>query len=549
MMPNFKKMRLDGRINTRQLFFLFTLLAGLFAIWPFNDFQFMLSPGDHGRDLYCFKKSLDGALPYRDYSWLFGPLMPYYYGLFFRVCGVSIQTVLLGQNILILAVGLMLYLTGILFIPPTLAFVCAAWYWAYRGIEFFYTYNHSGALLCLVTALYWVLRYIRRPQKHCVYWGALALMGLLLIRVNLGVSTLVAFFSALMVIDWAKKDPDRKRMRRTYAGLTALLLVISLLVYAYLLYPMPSYVLGQTFPFQKSFRTDITPGPVASLKAFWSTLIVNSTHDPGRVIIVIILGLSLIQTAISFRKGSIDKTEGLNLKLAYGTILLFIIVTLHEFIGSGVHYRLFWILPLFMILMFIIISTGTRAIPTSAVRALIFITLVMLPLTSIYRKANLVGILKKDPLILLQVGPNKVYLQSPVDVIQTMTHVSRFIKDHTREDEKILALPFDPLYYFLSERDGASRQLIFFDHKNITVEQEKEVIANLIKYRVRYILISNRAVSPQEHLGILGETYCTLLYSYIQNHYRPVALYGPWLAPSGWGWNHAVKIYERFGND
>lgn len=548
MISYFKKVFQDGR-NVKRLFFLLTVLVGALSLWPYNDFQFMLSTGDHGRDLYCFKKSLDGALPIRDYSWLFGPVMPYYYGLIFRVCGVSIQSVLLGQNILVLATGVMLYLTGTLFIPPTLAFVCAAWYWAYRGVEFFYTYNHSGALFCLVTALYWLLRYIRRPRKLCVYGGALALLGLLLIRINLGVSTLAAFFSSLMVVDWAKKEPSRRPMRRTYAGLIGLLLTVTVLVYGGLLYGLPSYVLGQTFPFQKIYRTDITPGPAESLKVFWFTLIANSTHDAGRVIIFIILALSLLQTILSFRKGAIDRPQRLNLILVCGGILLFIAVTLHEFIASGVHYRLFWILPLFITLMFIIVSTGTRAIPTPAIRFLIFITLAMLPLTSLYRNANLIRILKKDPLTLLHIGPNKVYLQSPVDMIQTVTHVSRFIKDHTRQGEKIFALPFDPLYYFLSGRDGASRQLMFFDHRNITEEQEQDAIADLEKHRVRYILISNRAISPQEQLGVLGETYCRLLYRYIQNHYQPVALYGPWQAPSGWGWNHAVKIYERSGND
>ena len=545
MMAYFKKIYQHIRKNPRHLFFLLTLLVGLFAVWPFNHFQFMISTGDHGRDLYCFKKSFEGGLPYRDYSWLFGPLMPYYYGLFFKACGVSLQSVLLGQNMLILAIGLMLYLSCVLFIPPSLAFVCAAWYWAYRGVEFFYTYNHSGVLLCLVTALYWVLRYIRQPRKHCVYWGSLALLGLLLTRVNLGVSTLAAFFLSLLIIDWTRKDPARKKMRRIYARLVFILLAVTLLVYGCLLYGLPSYILGQTFPFQKAYRTDITPGPTASLKALGSTLIANSTHDPGRVIIVIILGLSLVQTALSFRKGSIGSEDRLTLKLVYSTILLFIIVTLHEFIASGVHYRLFWILAIFMILMFITISTGTRTIPSPGIRALIFITLIMLPLTTIYRKTALVHLLEKDPMNLLQVGPTRVFLASPTDVIQTITRVSRFIKDHTREDEKIFALPFDPLYYFLSGRDGASRQLIFFDHKNITPEQEQDVISELKKNHVRYILISNRAVSPQEHLGVLGETYCVLLYRYIQNHYRPVALYGPWQAPSGWGWNHAVKIYER----
>jgi len=389
------------------------------------------------------------------------------------------------------------------------------------------------------------MRYIRQPQKAWVYGGSFALLGLLLIRINLGVSSMVAFFSSLMIIDWAAKNPARGTMRRTYAGLIGILLLITALVYGALLYGLPSYVLGQTFPFQKTYRTDITPGPAESLKAFWLTLVVNSTNDAGRIIIFVILALSLLQTILSFHKGTIHKEDRLKLILVYGSILFLILVTLHEFIASGVHYRLFWILPLFIILMFMIISSGTRAIPTPAIRLLIFVTLIMLPLTSLYQRTVLIRILKQNPLSLLQFGPNKVYLQSPVDVIRTVTHVSRFVQEHTGEGEKIFALPFDPLYYFLSGRDGATRQLMFFDHRNITLTQELDAIADLEKHQVRYILISNRAVSPQEHLGVLGETYCKTLYGYIQNHYRPVALYGPWNAPSGWGWNHAVKIYER----
>ncbi|HQP11881.1 MAG TPA: hypothetical protein PK470_03860, partial [Candidatus Omnitrophota bacterium] len=67
--------------HKRWLFFLLTLLAGLYILAPLHDFQYQLSTGDHGPELYSFKKALDGALPYRDYSWLYGPFLLYYYAL------------------------------------------------------------------------------------------------------------------------------------------------------------------------------------------------------------------------------------------------------------------------------------------------------------------------------------------------------------------------------------------------------------------------------------------------------------------------------------
>ncbi len=531
--------------SSKKIFFLLSFLVGILTLWPFNDFQFMISTGDHGRDLYCFKKTMEGALPYRDYSWLFGPLMPYYYIIFYRLFGVSIQSVLLGQNILILLIGLVLYLCCTIFISPSLAFVCATWYWAYRGVEFFYTYNHAGALLFLVTALYFILKYIRKPKRKFVLLGSLSVLMILLIRVNLGVSTLAAFFTSLLIIDGVKKNPQRGKNRKIYLCLVLGLIFIVTLIYGYLLYPLPGYVLGQTFPFFKSYRTDTTTGVGGSLSMLWRTIIINCTKDFGRVIIALLLLLSLIQAIISFRKGQIDPSRRSDIILASSAIIFLMIVSLHEFIASGVHYRLLWIIPPFMILMFIIISTGTRMISNPWIKFLIFITLLILSLTNIYRERVLVQFLKSYPLNHLVCGASNVYVTSPVDWTQTVTRASRYIQDHTEDDEKIFALPFDPLYYFLTGRDGASRQLIFFDHKNITPEQERNVIADLEKHRVRYIILSNRAISSQEHLGVFGRTYCPLIYQYMQDHFKTEALFGSWNTKAGWGWNHAVKIYKR----
>src|SRR3989338_668613 len=144
--------------HQRLLFLFLTVVAGLLVLLPFHDFQYFLAQGDHGRDLYCFKKTLDGALPYRDYSWLFGPLMPYYYSACYLLGGISIQSVLLGQGLLILLAGILIYLICAAFLPPALSFVCAFWYWSYRGTEFFYTYNHIGVIVAILVAIYCVFR-------------------------------------------------------------------------------------------------------------------------------------------------------------------------------------------------------------------------------------------------------------------------------------------------------------------------------------------------------------------------------------------------------
>src|SRR3989338_9208935 len=134
----------------KTFFLLLTLIAGIYILWPLHNFQNYLAQGDHGRDLYCFKLAMEGAVPYRDFSWLFGPLMPYYYSVFYFLGGVSIQSVLAGYGLLVLLTGILIYLACSVFLSPAISFTCAIWYWGFRGIEFFYPYNHSGGLLAIV---------------------------------------------------------------------------------------------------------------------------------------------------------------------------------------------------------------------------------------------------------------------------------------------------------------------------------------------------------------------------------------------------------------
>jgi hypothetical protein len=82
--------------NQRMFFLALVVLAGIVILYPHLNYQFYLSQGDHGRDLYSFKKTFEGGIPYKDYDSQNGPLMPYYYSLFFRFFGVSVQTTLLG---------------------------------------------------------------------------------------------------------------------------------------------------------------------------------------------------------------------------------------------------------------------------------------------------------------------------------------------------------------------------------------------------------------------------------------------------------------------
>src|SRR3990167_7907265 len=97
--------------HANKIFLLVTLFLGFLFLAHHHNFQIYFAQGDHGRDLYAFKATLQGEAPYRDYFWEYGPLMPYYYSLFFKFFGVEIPSILLGKMILNVLSGAFIYLS------------------------------------------------------------------------------------------------------------------------------------------------------------------------------------------------------------------------------------------------------------------------------------------------------------------------------------------------------------------------------------------------------------------------------------------------------
>lgn len=525
-------------------FLLLTILTGLFTLAPYHNFQPYLAQGDHGRDLYSYKATMEGALPYQDYSSEFGPLMPYYYSLFYRLFGVKVQSVLLGYNFLILTLGVIIYLACAVFLPPFFAYTCAVWYWAFRGAEFFYTYNHVGGLCALLTCLYCLLLYIRTPRQKYICFAFLSLFFLLLIRLNQGVTSLIALNICLIVTDIVQKNhPLKNRIRiYTYASLAAL--GAAAVIYWFLLSSLPGYVLYECFPFIKSHRTDVTTTPADAVVLLGQIILANFNASwLNRLLGVLMVALG-VRACISIFQNKIDKKIKTDILLVFFSLATLMTFVLHEFLASGVYYRLTWTFALLLITFFYLIFFATAHAVHKDLRTLLVAALLCLALFSISQKNFLVYQIKRwgEP---LRFGDNKVFtLQTPL-WRKTVGDVCDYIEKNTKEDEKIFVVPFDPLYYFLTGRGSATRQLIFFEHKHISEEQEHKTITDLIDKNVNWILISNRAWSDEPGMGRFGETYCPLLSKYIQENFQVVLTAGDWQNPPGWAWNHGVLILKR----
>ena len=87
------------------------------------------------RDLYAAQAVYRGELPYKDFWWVYGPLMPYYYGLFFKIFGVHIGSMLLGKLILKILGGILICL-GLMEVSSNIAaFFGACWFMLFQQLR------------------------------------------------------------------------------------------------------------------------------------------------------------------------------------------------------------------------------------------------------------------------------------------------------------------------------------------------------------------------------------------------------------------------------
>lgn len=130
--------------------------------------------------------------------------------------------------------------------------------------------------------------------------------------------------------------------------------------------------------------------------------------------------------------------------------------------------------------------------------------------------------------------------------ITTVEQTTKFLNKTLKPNELFFALPYDCLYYYLTDKKTPTRQLIFFEHIKIPRAQEESVIAQLEKNHVNYVLLSSRAFARQEPgLGFLGTSYCPLIGKYIQDNFVPLTRFGDWSNEPGWAWNHGTFILKR----
>lgn len=107
---------------------------------------------------------------------------------------------------------------------------------------------------------------------------------------------------------------------------------------------------------------------------------------------------------------------------------------------------------------------------------------------------------------------NNIYL--PPGWAKKTRHVVEYIKQNTDYDEPIFVFPYSPMYYFLTDRQSASKYPVIYA---ITKEYREQIVKELDDKKVQYIIHPHK---PMLLIGMTSEERFPEITEYIRNNYR-----------------------------
>lgn len=528
-------------MNRHLIAFLLVPLTGLFLLFHQASFIPIIGQGDHGRDLYAFAQTLNGQIPYQDYWWVYGPLMPYYYALFFKIFGIAIPSILVGKILLTVISGTLIFFALSRLIPVLFAFMAALWFWTFQP-DFYFTFNHIGGITCLLALTFCLFSYAIKPRTYYLAIGLFFVFLLSLIKINFGLANLFGIIVFYRIFDFLHRVPVTVGKKRLAPIAGILIPVLIFAVYFFLLYKLAPFEIRQCMP----YMTDDQPYHSTLWKALYAmgrAIVFNSLSSPSNKVFAIftvtmtILGLTKI---ISRKTSLIERQQTTTIFLLLGFLYF---INLHEYLLSGVLYRSYWATPFSTMLLFLVIGYGAKNI-SSSLQKILFGALFVVVFLQFVNSINIIQS-KKIPEQFLTLPRGHVTSGNSEDWFATVKKTTEFLQNKIPANESFFALPYDPLYYYLTDKKSPTRQLIFFEHINIPPEQEMIIIKELEDHHTNWVVLSNRAVSTERGLGILGKTYCPLLEKYLSANFKPVAQFGQWKYQARWGSNHSTQILKR----
>ncbi len=523
---------------SREVLWLGSLVLLVCAFWiPVLNVQPYLSPGDMGRDLYAFQETLRGHWPCRDYWWQYGPLMLLYYAFWFLVGGVNMVSVRVGLGVLYLLSSLLTYRTLRLFTSPAIAFLSSL---AFLSLNMTWTFNHVGAFPFLILSIFSLWKFFLTHQTRWCYLGLLCLVFVASIKINTGLTSFSALYASLLLFcgffQWKHFETPLDRKHFVFLPLIFSILVFA--TYAFVYRGVSLDWIDQCLTIAPKYRT-WAYSPWTNFKHLILRFVVwqrSRLFWVGAFLAFGVLG------NFGLRKRRLLEGEKEVLLAIMGSLFLFGLAnSIEYFTTEGMIYRFdFWFFPVFVLWMGLFAEGASFLFGRRAKKflgGLIFLLLLLIPFQNLKQ-----AYAWRTPERYLNSPEGRVYVGSPPSLAQVLNEGTDFIIRHTKPSQEILAIPYDPLYCFLSNRRHAVRELMFMENNLIKEKQEEEIIQQLEVKQVPLIIFTNRYRSIEGGVGYFGKTHCQKLARYVFDRYEEVRTFGPWKVDSGF---HAIKVLRR----
>jgi len=493
-----------------------------------------LSTDDMGKDLYPFWMTLEGRWPCRDYYWQYGPLMLFYYAFWLAIGGMNLVSIRIGYSFIYLLSSMLSYRTLRLFVSPQAAFLASLGF-LMQGLYYpFYNFNHIGAVPFLLLSIFALWKSFLVKEVRWGYIGTGALIGMALVKWNMGVASFLAFFASLIL-----GNPSRRKK-----SFLLPLLFGGIVIGVYLLQYTGTEA-GLLKDCLTANQISVAPSPWMNLKHLIQWFFVWDRKRLG------VAGLFLLFGVLGLwglrKKGCLPEERKIFYKVI-GSLFLFGFFNASDYFLAGHIYRFdFWSFPILLLFLGLAAEWG-KVLFGRSMRVLwgmlLFVGILALPLQAV-REAFAARV----PERYLDFPRGRIYLvrESP-STVEAIREGTRFILQNTKADEEILTLPKDPIYCFLSGRRHVLRYLTFEITNQIPNEEEEKMIRELEAKRPPLFLLSNRDESnpaaAKGEIGYFGKTHLQKLGRYLFEHYEEVRTFGTWESKKP-RIHHAVKVFRR----
>jgi len=514
------------------------LLLCALIIGPGLDVYPELATGDHGRDLYAAEAALRGEWPYRDYIWQYGPIMPFYYAAFVWLFGVSAQSVLLGATLLRAGTALAVFAILRRRTTPVIALLGCWWLLLFHR-EFPHTFAHGGALTCLALLTWLLLRYADDARPRDLFVGCALGLVLLLQKLNFGLIGLGALAAGAAFVEWRSGEEGRRGRLLAATGIP-LAALFAAAVYAFMLVGLPDYAIRQSLPYlpEDRVRSLAVGEGLAELAGFYAKSLVA---DPHTVVgtLVVLGGLSVWLPSLR-RPGALE-SRSTRVLLAVGVLY---VLSMHEFVLSGFSYRLRWADVFATLLTMLLVHRLYRALPSRSARGLLVGLALFCAISTAVHWTSIAE--QRDPSRFLDHERLRIHTKNEAPWRDVVERTAAYLEEHVAPDERFFAIPYDALYYYLAGQPTPTRSIMLFEFMNVSEQQELDIIADLERENVRWIVCSNRAWAAKgDGLGQFGETHAQNLAAWIDEQFEPVAEIGDQEHKAYWIGGHATRIYRR----